>query len=239
VREYFAKQVRGQCARAWRLAHRRLYDHLKDTTDDKDQPTLEDLQPLYQAVSNGCQAGLYEAARVDVYQRRIHQIHHGNEFYAVRRLGAFGAELGALAWFFEQPWIRVRPAVKSARGFLLNQVAMSLRALGRLTEATEPMLAAFEWAKERDDTSHAALAGANLGEIELTLGSIVGALSYAQQSVILADRSGDGFMRMSCRTVLADGLHQAGRREEALASFREAEAMQAKGQPKHPRLYST
>jgi hypothetical protein len=54
IREYFAKQLREQNLEAWRSAHRRLYEHLKDSTQDKPQPTLEDLQPLYQAVAHGC-----------------------------------------------------------------------------------------------------------------------------------------------------------------------------------------
>jgi hypothetical protein len=56
LREYFAKRLREQCFDAWRTAHRRLYDYLDATTPDKPQPTLEDLQPFYQAVFHGCQA---------------------------------------------------------------------------------------------------------------------------------------------------------------------------------------
>ncbi len=58
IREYFAKQLREKKPESWRGAHRRLYEYLRDTTTEGDQPTLEDLQPLYQAVAHGCQAGL-------------------------------------------------------------------------------------------------------------------------------------------------------------------------------------
>ena len=37
---------------------------------------------------------------------------------------------------------------------------------------------------------------------------------------------------------MADALHQAGRRAEAEARFREAEQMQAESQPDYPLLYS-
>ena len=53
-----------------------------------------------------------------------------------------------------------------------------------------------------------------------------------------ADRSGDAFQRMAMRTTHADALHQAGRRAEAEARFREAEQMQAERQPDYPLLYS-
>jgi tetratricopeptide (TPR) repeat protein len=64
------------------------------------------------------------------------------------------------------------------------------------------------------------------------------AVAFGEQSVELADRSGDAFERLSDRTAWADALHQAGRWEESAAAFREAEAMQAERQPPYPRLYS-
>jgi tetratricopeptide (TPR) repeat protein len=78
----------------------------------------------------------------------------------------------------------------------------------------------------------------NLSELYLTSGDLAQALTYAQQSVELADRSGDAFERMSDRPALADALHQAGRLAEAEAAFREAEEMQKEMQPKFPLLYS-
>jgi len=45
-----------------RAAHRRLYEHLCETTKDKPDATLEDLQPLYQAVAHGCHAGIQQKA---------------------------------------------------------------------------------------------------------------------------------------------------------------------------------
>ena len=45
-------------------------------------------------------------------------------------------------------------------------------------------------------------------------------------------------MRMINRTTLADARHQSGARADALALFREAEAMQAERQPEYPLLYS-
>jgi hypothetical protein len=43
---------------------------------------------------------------------------------------------------------------------------------------------------------------------------------------------------MAWRTTHADALHQAGRRGDAEARFREAEDMQAEWQPEYPLLYS-
>jgi hypothetical protein len=67
---------------------------------------------------------------------------------------------------------------------------------------------------------------------------VPGAVKDAEQSVTYADRSGDAFIRMAFRTTLADSLHQADRRAEAEARFRDAEAMQVERQPDYPLLYS-
>jgi tetratricopeptide (TPR) repeat protein len=63
-------------------------------------------------------------------------------------------------------------------------------------------------------------------------------VAFGEQSVELADRSGDAFWRTAGRTVWADALHQAGRWEESAAAFHEAEVIQAERQPQYPRLYS-
>ncbi len=91
---------------------------------------------------------------------------------------------------------------------------------------------------KREDWNSAAINSSNLSALELTLGEVPAAVRDAEQSVTLTDRSGDAFLRMALRTTHADAWHQAGRRAEALALFREAEGMQAERQPGYPRLYS-
>ena len=238
LRAYFARQLRETNAAAWRAAHRRLYEHLCESRSDKEEkaPTLEDLQPLYQAVTHGCLAGMQQAACDDVYIARILR---RDEFYSVNQLGAFGSDLGAVACFFEPPWRRVSPALsEAAQAWLLAQAAFRLRALGRLTEALEPMRAGVKMGVQAKDWKEAAIRASNLSELELTLGKVAGAVADGAQSVTHADRSGDAFERMSKRTTHADALHQAGRRVEAEALFREAERMQAEQQPAYPLLYS-
>ena len=58
LREHFGAELRAQNEAGRREGHRRLYAYLCATTKDKPDATLEDLQPLYQAVAHGCQAGL-------------------------------------------------------------------------------------------------------------------------------------------------------------------------------------
>jgi nucleoside phosphorylase len=236
IRAYFAKQLREKNPEAWRAGHKCLYKHLCANTPDKPQPTLEDLQPLYQAVAHGCQAGLQQEAHDDVHLRRIRR--GGRENYCIRRLGAYGSDLGALACFFERPWSKPSPKLrKRTQAILLGNTAFRLRALGRLTESREPMREAVVRMVKLQEWRQAALAANNLSELELTLGKMSGAVESAQEAVTHADRSGDTMHRVILRTTHADVLHQAGRRAEAEARFREAEQMQAEWQS-FPLLYA-
>ena len=236
LREYFGQRLRDAQPEAWRAAHRRIYEYLCATTEDKPDATLEDLQPLYQAVAHGCHAGLQQDACDKVYRDRIAR---GKAFYSTRKLGAFGSDLGAVACFFETPWSRVLPALTDvAQAWLLSQAAFRLRALGRLSEALKPMRAGLEMGVDRKDWKTAAARASNLSDLELTLGEVAGAVGDAEQSVTYADRSDDAFLKMGFRTTHAGALHQADRRDEAEARFREAEQMQAERQPANPLLYS-
>ena len=132
--------------------------------------------------------------------------------------------------------------MEADHAWLLNEAAYSLHALGRLIEALEPMRAGLESAVRLEDWKNAAVCAGNLSELELNLGQLTGeksgAVHDAEQAVAFADRSGDAAQAMVNRTTLADALHQAGRRTDALARFREAETMQAEWQPGYPLLYS-
>lgn len=239
LREYFALQFRAQHVDAWREAHRRLYEYLCASTKEGEQPTLDDLQPLYQAVAHGCQAGLQEKARAQVYRDRILRGTGVDGFFSTKKLGAFGSDLGATACFFDTLWSRVSPALdETDQSWLLHQAAFRLRALGRLTEAREPMQAALEMRVKRENWRQAAIGASNLSALELTLGEVAKAIVDAKQAVTYADHSGDAFQRWGKRTTHADALHQAGHRAEAAALFRDSEEMQVEFQPGHPQLHS-
>ena len=238
VREYFAKQLREKQNKAWTEGHRRLYEHLCETTE-KHPDTIEGLLPLYQAVAHGCQAGLYQQACEEVYFGRILRGTGHGGFYSTKMLGAIGADLGAVACFFDPPWHRITPKITAdSQPWLLNEAAFSLAALGRLTEALEPMRAGLELDIKQAAWNGAARMANNLSELELTLGAMREAQSDAEQSVTFADRSNDKFLQMCGRTTHGDALHQSGHEEAARTRFVEAEILQRERQPKYPRLYS-
>jgi tetratricopeptide (TPR) repeat protein len=242
VRVHFARQVREDQPEAWREAHRRLYTHLADRVPYWPEG-LAGLEPLYQAVVHGCQAGLFQQACGGVYHDRILRgTRSGGGHYPLKKLGAFGSDLGAVACFFVEPWRHpVSTLTEADRAWLLNEAARRLHALGRLTEALEPMRAGLEMAIAQQDWQNAGRYGINLSGLELTLGEVAAAVADAEEAVAHADRSGDAFQRMVNRATLANALHQAGRvagEDGAEARFHEAERIQAERQPEYPLLYS-
>ncbi len=154
IREYFAKHLREKQAEGFKAAHSRLFDHLCARTEHR-PATLEGLQPLYQAVVHGCLAGRQQEACDKVYFDRILR---GQDGYSRNQLGAIGADLGAVAAFFEEPWSRLSANLSAAdQAWLLNEAAYSLRALGRLTEAVEPMRVSINMAAQQKDWKNAAI----------------------------------------------------------------------------------
>ncbi|MFO1459334.1 MAG: hypothetical protein U1G08_07975 [Verrucomicrobiota bacterium] len=238
IREYFARQLREKQAAGFQAAHSRLFDHLCARTEHR-PATLEGLQSLYQAVVHGCLAGRQQEACDKVYFDRILRGTGNGGNYSSKQLGANGADLGAVAAFFEEPWSRLSPNFTAAdQAWLLNEAAFRLRALGRLTEAVDPMRVSGEMDVADQRWIGAAVSYSNLSELELTLGRVEEAVADARQSIVFADRSGDSFHRLSKRTTAADALHQRGEREEALRLFEQAEVMQRENQPQFDLLYS-
>ncbi|NQE44451.1 hypothetical protein C5S31_00330 [ANME-1 cluster archaeon GoMg2] len=235
IREHFGEKLKENNTEAWKEAHNRLYEYFKNQA--KEYPdTIEEMSPLYSAVAHGSQAGRHQDAMDKVYRPRIQR---SGEFFNNKKLGAIGDDLVVISWFFDSLWDKpVAGLTTDYNAFVLNEAGFDLRALGRLKEAAQPMKAGLEADIALEDWKKAAIIASNLSQLYLTIGDIALALEYANQSVDLADRSGDAFEQMGKRTILAYALHQAGRQSEAESLFREAEEMQKDRQPEYPSLYS-
>ena len=235
LREHFAEEMRGRDPEAWREAHNRLYEHFKQAGKQLPE-TLDEMQPLFAAVYHGCQAGRHQNALSEVYHSRIQR---KGGFHLINKLGAFGTDLSLLANFFDPPWCQPIASVTPAnRSWLLSLAGSSLRSLGRLPEAVEPMEDGLDLAVARKDWKNAAIRAGNLSELHLTMGEVTRAVVRARQSADYADRSNDAFQQMVNLTNLADTLHQAGQAAEAERLFRKAEQMQQAREPQYPLLYS-
>lgn len=238
IREYFATQLKREQPDAFQAAHSRLFDYLCENTPHRPDG-IDGLAPLYEAVTHGCLAGRQQEACDKVYADRILRGTGNDGFYSTFKLGAIGADLAAVAAFFDAPWSQVSPNLTEAdQAWLLNEAALRLRALGRLTEALQPMGAALEMKVQQKEWIGAAVTANNLSELEVTLGRLPDAVTDARQSITHADQSSDAGWRMVSRTAAAYALHQSGQGAEAGPLFAEVERQQQKWQPQFDLLYS-
>ena len=236
IREHFGRQLESQQAEAWQQAHECLYEYYKALPEKAFPETLEEMQPLFSAVTHGCASGLHQQALHEVYWPRIKR---EGEQYIYHKLGAFSDDLAAVAHFFTTPWQTPAAGLADAeKAGVLSWAGFGLRALGRLREAVEPMQASIDNFAKQENWKQAAINASNLSELQLTLGDITKAFSSAAQSVVYADKSGDMFYRMGFRTAHADALHQAGQFAQAGELFQAAEVLQQELQAGYPRLYS-
>lgn len=235
VREYFGERLKVARSEAWRAGHGRLYEHLRDSTEEYPD-TRSRMARLYQAMHHGCQAGRHQEVLAKVYWARISR---RDFFYSTKKLGAYGEDLAAIAGVFELPWTKtVATVTEDFQAFILNQAAIRLGSLGRLREAGPPMRAGLERRVAQEDWRNATNSAINLCELLLLLGEVTGAVAMAEASLGYADRSGEELQRRWSRGVNAYALHQSGAPARAKELFEEAEALQAEREPHYPRLYS-
>jgi len=238
LREYFAKRIREQHPNAWKEGHQRLYLHLSESVPYRPEG-LDGLQPLYQAVAHGCQAGSYYDA-LKVYRDRILRGFYGEgAFYSTGKLGAISADLAALGCFFDVAWGKVTATISvEHQAWILNDTGWHLMALGRLVEALEPLKSALNLHERNKNWRYATGVAFNMSELENTLGDLNAAEHHAEKAVELADISGDAPQLLEYQSALADILHQKGQRSEAGEYFSKAESLEAAMHPEYPLLHS-
>ena len=113
-----------------------------------------------------------------------------------------------------------------------------LLSLGRLEEAVAPLRSSVDMGVEDRNWVEASVRAGTLAELNLTLGRIHDALHEGNRAVALADKTKDPARRRSERAGLADVLQAAGKRDQALRVFEEAEEFQKQCDPSTPFLFS-
>jgi tetratricopeptide (TPR) repeat protein len=235
IREHFAHVMRTSAPDAFREGHSRLFEHYRQSAPEYPD-TLEEMTPLFYAVYHGCQAERYQETLDEIYRERILR---RDEFYLTTRLGAFGTNLSLLANFFHLPWTEpVSDLPRNDQSWLISHAGLSLQAVGRLSEALNPMRTAAGRRVEEQNWRNAAIEYRNNTTLSLALGNLSEATTAARQAIEQADRSEDAFSRMASKACLAACLHQFGESAECSSFFEDAERVQRESQPQFPILYS-
>ena len=115
IREYFAKQLRDTQPAAFQAAHSRLFDHLCKTTRAPPRYARWPATAL-----PGRRPRLPRRATAGGVRRRSTSTAScrgtgSDGFYSTNKLGAIGADLAAVAAFFDEPWSRVSPNLARSR----------------------------------------------------------------------------------------------------------------------------
>ena len=236
IREHFAEVLQAEDQERWQVAHSQLYEYYKALPSKELPDTLEEMEPLFQAVAHGCKAGQHQEALDEVYWERMKR---KGDHYTTKQLGAFGADLSALSGFFDRLWDHPAANLTEADQVLvLNLAGFRLRALGRLAEAEKPMKAGLDMSIQQNNWKEAAVISSNLSELFLSIGEVQQAVKYGQQAVEYADKGEGWAQKMINRCAHAIALHAAGQHDQAAALFQEAEEMQQESQPGYDFLYS-
>ena len=256
IREYFAEQLADTMAlrghrdvevgetgdpggphdlpAAAREAHRRLYEHLKQSADHRPN-SLSGLQPLYMAVRHGCLAGFVDDAIDNVFSARI--LRRGD--FSWKHLGTVGSDLFALACFYQECWSTLRPGLTPYwKAFVLAQSGFLLRNLGRLDQAAEPLKLGLAAGLTANNLTGAAIAAGNLAELHSLRGELGDALKVTQHAVQIAKKIGGFLPYWSAASRLAHVLFQNGRIQESEELFLELEDLNNRRHGAHPDLHS-
>jgi len=235
IRQYFSIQFEKNDKKTFQESHRVLFEYFQSVPDKNQPDTLEELAPLYRAVVHGCLAGEFQKTLYEVYLGRILR---GEEYYSLKKLGAYSQDLIAIAAFFSQDWLQPVDLSTENQAWLLAEASYCLMSLGRLADAVAPREAATKLAVKSSNYEQAASSSGSLVDLLLPIGRLIDAEHAAKQTIEYAEKTDNKFRQMVSYRKLATVLHQQGKLIESQQIFEKAENLQKENQPNHPYLYS-
>jgi tetratricopeptide (TPR) repeat protein len=220
VREHFGERLKKKSPRAWRQAHRRLFEFY--SKDSEPMPnSAKGLAPVFAAVYHGSKACRYKEA-LDLYYDRIQ---HWGEFFAFGELGLPSESLQALTGFFEIPWTQPIGRIPTKyRLSLMSMVGGFLGSMGRLQTAAQARESALAFATEQNNAEGSAIEAYGLALLCLAVGDSERALTEAKRSVKWGESSND-VTRCNAAIALATCFHQKGKLDDAEHEFQHGEEL--------------
>jgi tetratricopeptide (TPR) repeat protein len=238
IREHFGEQLLSQRLEAWKECNRRLYQYYRTHAPPLPE-SFRAMEPLFQAVVRGCNAGLFRDALHEVYLPRIQR---GNASFAAHVLGARGALLATLARFFDRGrWGAF--ATSSLKGqaltledqlFVLLESALNL-SITRGTQAPE-VRACYERAERLSRSLNRPLLRglALIGKwrYSLVTDELSATLEIAKQLLAVAQEQNEASLLMKAYMALAATLYYLGKFESAHEYAAKGVAMWRSGEGK-------
>jgi predicted ATPase len=135
IREHFGQKLEEENPDAWQEANSRLFEYYSNVAKQRPE-TVEEMEPLFQAMMCACRAGRETDAFHEVYLNRIMR---GDEYYAAYKLGTLSPLLTVLSQFFEDDeWtMPVSPEPPSRQGLSTADQLTVLTHIGWFLTATQ------------------------------------------------------------------------------------------------------
>jgi tetratricopeptide (TPR) repeat protein len=234
---YHELLMRGDRTQAIEV-HRRIQKYyLAKAEDLTDNPKLDNLKPLIEAVYHACQSGDYGVAIYTLWMK----IYQQNEFYIYHKLGAYETDLAILQEFFPNGDTSQDPLVsgRSAKGWILNEMGYSSMCLGRLNQAEQFLERAyFVYINITKERSFAGRICQNLSQLYALMGALVRSSDCARQALELSTSEKNKFEMCSSNSLLAFAEHLQGDLENAREDFKKAEVLEREIDRTNKYLYS-
>ena len=228
VREYFGGKMIAEEEHLWRAGHNVLFEHLTAITSDRPEFPIDNksAEALYTGVRSGVLAGRPQDAFDVLYNRiwRKEAESRDDQFYTLRKLGMAGTARAIYRNFFETPWSSLRPGLEEKQELqLLNELAVSLRTVGRLKEGAEvfeSVVAGFNTLEASEPLTgtpllDAAYSNVSMSEFVVLLGDYDRARELAERAREFADRAEHKHFRIQTRTQLSEIARLEGKLAEA------------------------
>jgi tetratricopeptide (TPR) repeat protein len=221
IREHFGEQLLSRRMEAWKECNRRLYEYYRTHAPQLPE-SFRAMEPLFQAVVRGCNAGLFRDALHEIY---IPRIQRGNASYSAHVLGARGALLATLARFFERGrWGAFATSNTEGQAltaedqlFVLLEAALNL-SITRGTQARE-VRACYERAERLSRSLNRPLLRglALIGKwrYSLVTDELSATLEIAKQLQTVAQEQNEASLLMKAYMALAATLYYLGKFESA------------------------
>jgi tetratricopeptide (TPR) repeat protein len=209
---------------AVRAAYARIKDYyLARAGDTPENPTLDDLKPLIEAVHHACCAREYDEAH-RIRRERIDQV---NRLVLIHQLGAQETYLRLALEFFPSDDATQEPlGNEDEKRWILNTVGLCLMSLGRLGEAVPFDERGNAIALGMEDWHNASIGYRNLAEMHAHLGALASSAEAAGQALDLGRRAEDKQDERISLAYQAWAAHLRGDLEAAGAAFVQAEALE-------------
>jgi tetratricopeptide (TPR) repeat protein len=202
-----------------------------------DEPKLDDLEPLIEAVHHACQSEDYDEAS----QILIDHILQSNSRMLQYKLGAWETVLAIMLEFLPNGDISKDPLVSdlNRKEWILNELGLALMNLSRLRDSMRVYERSLTMALERGELYNVSIVYQNIAELYSQQGSFRDSINASNLALEMSIKARDKQEEEDSLASLAWTSYLIGDIKVSDENFRKAEALMQEIRPNKVYLYST